>query len=348
MFSARALIRRSAIAALVAAGLPVLPARAQVALPPTSAPARPVAPPGPPTGEALSRSLLELKAARAAAARQFSPADPALKAMDQRIDALQQQILAHSGVAAPRNNAAAANASQANAAPMFPRIVTSMQDTLPARVPPPFTAPVANLLTAQADSPKDQIARAKLEQPLSSLRIDKMPLAKFVEGLEAATQCTIDVNWNALQAVGIDRNTEVTLHVDNATWHKALTTALNRAGGNNASLGYTVDDGSLVISTKEDLNSSRFQTVRLYDIRDFASFQALRQYPFGVAEQVRSDLVTSLTDTIKSAIAPDSWRDNGGTIGSIRELNGILIVNQSSENQLAIQQLLAQLHAMNW
>ena len=55
------------------------------------------------------------------------------------------------------------------------------------------------------------------------------------------------------------------------------------------------------------------------------------------------DLVTSITDTIKSTVSPDSWRDNGGTIGSIRELNGQLIVNQSVDNQIAVYNLLQQL-----
>jgi general secretion pathway protein D len=48
-------------------------------------------------------------------------------------------------------------------------------------------------------------------------------------------------------------------------------------------------------------------------------------------------------DTIQTIVAPDSWREKGGTIGSIRELNGQLIVNQTADNQTAVYNLLQQL-----
>jgi hypothetical protein len=49
-------------------------------------------------------------------------------------------------------------------------------------------------------------------------------------------------------------------------------------------------------------------------------------------------------DTIKSTVAPDSWREAGGSIGSIRELNGQLIINQTADNHIEVNRILQQLH----
>ncbi len=51
----------------------------------------------------------------------------------------------------------------------------------------------------------------------------------------------------------------------------------------------------------------------------------------------------NLLDMIESTVAPETWRDNGGKIGSIRELNGQLIVNQLPANHVEVMKLLQQL-----
>src|SRR5439155_2391569 len=53
--------------------------------------------------------------------------------------------------------------------------------------------------------------------------------------------------------------------------------------------------------------------------------------------------VEEITALITQTVAPDSWRDAGGTIGSVRELQGQLIVTQTPENQRLLQGLLEQL-----
>ena len=51
------------------------------------------------------------------------------------------------------------------------------------------------------------------------------------------------------------------------------------------------------------------------------------------------DIKKLITDTV----APDSWRDAGGTIGSIQELSGQLIVTQIADNHKKLQGVLEQL-----
>ncbi|HEX4795276.1 MAG TPA: hypothetical protein VH370_15885 [Humisphaera sp.] len=46
---------------------------------------------------------------------------------------------------------------------------------------------------------------------------------------------------------------------------------------------------------------------------------------------------------ILETVAPESWRDTGGTIGAIRMVHGMMVVSQTAENHQAIQTLLSQL-----
>src|SRR4051812_7480041 len=51
------------------------------------------------------------------------------------------------------------------------------------------------------------------------------------------------------------------------------------------------------------------------------------------------DIIHLITDTI----APDTWKDNGGTIGSMREFSGQLVVSQTAENHKLLADLFQQL-----
>ena len=82
--------------------------------------------------------------------------------------------------------------------------------------------------------------------------------------------------------------------------------------------------------------------MKVIDVRDLLQTDT-SAYPALVAMQLYQRRVNDLIDTIKSVVAPDTWKDSGGTVGSIRELNGQLIINQTMENQRAIVELLSQL-----
>ena len=106
---------------------------------------------------------------------------------------------------------------------------------------------------------------------------------------------------------------------------------------------------------------------RVYDIRDL--IMSLPEFPFtgtmgmpsdegttilpgGMEEngpttkptsQTRQDRVDSVIRLITETVAQDTWKDNGGMIGSIRELSGMMIVTQTAENHKLIASLLSQL-----
>jgi hypothetical protein len=61
--------------------------------------------------------------------------------------------------------------------------------------------------------------------------------------------------------------------------------------------------------------------------------------PISTAERVER-----IDRMLRDLVAPGTWRDEGGTLGSIRELGAILIVTQSKENLASVRDVLQRLH----
>lgn len=57
----------------------------------------------------------------------------------------------------------------------------------------------------------------------------------------------------------------------------------------------------------------------------------------------RQERVDEVVQLLKETIAPETWRENGGTIGAVREIGGQLIITQTQENHGHIGSLLGQL-----
>jgi general secretion pathway protein D len=221
----------------------------------------------------------------------------------------------------------------------------------------------------------DQATQQQLEKKLPELRFDAIGFSDVIDFLRDITGANIFVNWRALEAAGIDRNTPVTARLRDVRFSKALATILSDVGGGTVPLGYTIDEGVITISTDEDLSKNTL--TRVYDIRDLIievpefgnapTFNLQNQTGqtsggggggggggsslFGGAggaggeqqQRTRQQLVEEITKLITETVAPDSWRDAGGTVGSVRELQGQLIVTQTPENQRLLQGLLEQL-----
>ncbi len=117
-------------------------------------------------------------------------------------------------------------------------------------------------------SAANRVTRAKLEEPMKEITADNLGLEKVINHLHDSTGAVFDVNWKELATAGIKQDTPVTLDLRDIPLRKALTTILAEVGHGTANLAYTVDDGIIVISTRDDLTSAKYQVVRVYDIRD--------------------------------------------------------------------------------
>jgi general secretion pathway protein D len=216
----------------------------------------------------------------------------------------------------------------------------------------------------------DEQIFASLDKRVPELRFDSNAFSDVIDYLRDVTATNIYVNWRALEAAGIDKTTAVSIRLRDVKFSKALRTILDDVGGSNVKLGYTIDDGVITISTADDL--AKNTNTRVYDIRDLIidvpDFTNAPPFDLAQVTQVssgggggqslfqgnssgsgqntgptRADLVESIIKLIQDTVASDSWKDNGGAIGSIRELQGQLIVTQTPENQRALVGLLEKL-----
>ena len=68
--------------------------------------------------------------------------------------------------------------------------------------------------------------------------------------------------------------------------------------------------------------------------------------PEKVTNFTRSENVDMLIRLVQECVDSESWRDNGGQVGTIREFGGLLVVNQLPENQRQVERVLANLRKM--
>ncbi|MDB5328229.1 MAG: hypothetical protein JWM57_3798 [Phycisphaerales bacterium] len=236
-------------------------------------------------------------------------------------------------------------------------------------------------------SAADEAVNALLDKSLPEIRFEAVSLSDVIDFLRDTTQANIFVNWKALEAAGIDRNAPVSTRLRNVKLSKVLKTVLESVGGGaTVTLGYTVDEGVITISTTEDL--AKNVETRTYDIRDliiqipdFTDFPEISltansggsrtagggtgggggggggssQNLFGGAgggggggsqnqnTQTREELVDQITSLIRETIGVGTWKEDGGQLGSLRELGGQLIVTQTPEIHRQITSLLQKL-----
>lgn len=218
-------------------------------------------------------------------------------------------------------------------------------------------------------SQEDQQVAGALERKLPEINLNNVAFSDVVDFLRDVGQTNIFVNWRALEGAGIAKDTQVTARLRDVKFNKVLTTILNEVGGGTVRLGYTIDEGVITISTEEDLSAN--VVTRVYDIRDLIinipDFTEAPDFNLQQSAQVggggggsslfggggggggedeavtRTELVDQIIQLIQDTIASDSWKDNGGSVGSLRELQGQLIVTQTPENQRNLVRLLEQL-----
>lgn len=211
----------------------------------------------------------------------------------------------------------------------------------------------------------DQATTAQLERRLPEINLNNVAFSDAIEFLRDVSQANFYVEWRTLEEAGIAKDTLVTVRLRDVKLSKVLQTILQDVGG-VVRLGYTIDEGVITISTEEQLAAN--VVTRVYDIRDLIinipdfteapdfNLQAGGQGGGGGGQlfsggggdsedegPTRTELVDQIIQLIQDTIATDSWKDNGGPVGTLRELQGQLIVTQTPENQRQLVRLLEQL-----
>jgi hypothetical protein len=181
---------------------------------------------------------------------------------------------------------------------------------------------------------------------IAELDLSRTTLEDAFEVLRDKTHANIVVHWPALEDAGIERATPIRLRL----WDVGLGAALNillDSAEPVVPLAWSEDDGVITVSTEEDVHQTGIMTV--YDVRDLLDAIRPAPVPGGAppseTARTRGEAIDELTRLITECVDPETWRDAGGTTGSMRELGARLIITQSRENHKKIHDLLKQLRA---
>ena len=195
-------------------------------------------------------------------------------------------------------------------------------------------------------------AKAALERRIPEVKFDDANFADVVDFLRDTTKQNIFVNWRALEAAGIDRATPVGIRLADVPVGEALRFILDDVGGSTVELDYRVmPSGTLVVSTAEDLAKHRER--RVIDVSHVLASVApatpATQPAGGVAVAPASlpghptPQVERLMEVIVQSIEPDTWRGNGGSVGTITSFGDKLIITSTTTVLDEVEALLAEL-----
>jgi len=220
----------------------------------------------------------------------------------------------------------------------------------------------------------DNLLLGALEKPVP-VDFRHEPFDQVIERLADAHRLNIIVNWNDLQRAGVERTVPIDLSLPNdISLQRAITEVLEQAGAGLTKVGYDVAEGTIRIATRQTLDKDTFTAV--YDINDLlqeipifndspltdltqinqrTAAATLRDAPRPWSsdgdddddeeshDPERRSRVRTIMNLIQDTIAPDSWRDRGGSVGTINEINGQLVITQNSSAQRQIAALFGKL-----
>ena len=142
--------------------------------------------------------------------------------------------------------------------------------------------------------------RAALSRTLPSVDFTNVTLADALDFLRDLTGVNLHVNWKALEAAGIGRETPINLKLRSVPLRQVLSLVLSEAAG-SSDLTYYIDDGIIEITTKEQADNQMFTVV--YPVQDL-----LAEPPD--------------TDTPPSFVLSDGYSGQGGGSRSSGGRNG--------------------------
>lgn len=174
------------------------------------------------------------------------------------------------------------------------------------------------------DAKANKVALAQLDRQLPELQFDGVGFADVIDFLRDVSGVNIFVNWKALEAVKIDKNTPVSAKLRNVKFSKALNVILDSVGGGATKLGYTIDDNVITITAHEP--DTGVLISKTYNIKSLVNGDPAH--------------TQSLIRMITGSIDPSSWDGKPGGPAVAKGEEGMLVVVQTEKNQKAVANLL--------
>lgn len=187
--------------------------------------------------------------------------------------------------------------------------------------------------------------------------------------LQGFSGLTVDIDWESLDEIGVDEDTEITFQTSaNMPMRVLLESILDKASPDDFSrVDWAVKDGVLKIASEQALR--RDTTLVIYNITDLLleiedypdvpeiDLDSLLdqgegggggQSPFEdedeeEEEETEDEKIEELIGIIQENVDFEGWRDNGGETGTVQEYNGSLIITNTPKNHRQIVGLLSKL-----
>jgi len=214
--------------------------------------------------------------------------------------------------------------------------------------------------TPKAKASPSGDARRALNLVLPDVNLTGVTLNDSLEFLRDISNVNLHVNWPALEAAGVSKETPVNVRLRNVALRKVLGLVLNESSA-GVPLTYYIDDGVVEVTTREIADKQMITRVYpiedlILEVPDFIDAPDFNLQSSGSGGgrggggggggggnifgggggsggsgnggdkgTTRAERAQALIDLITTIVQPDIWQTNGGT-AQIRFFNGSLIV----------------------
>jgi hypothetical protein len=191
--------------------------------------------------------------------------------------------------------------------------------------------------------------QAEMEQlmrrPVASLHCST--LGQAADQIGQQVHMPIELDTEHLRSYGVTRDSSVYLSLSNVDLQTALDCVLKQAWDRVDFLVARGDGDHIVITTSEAAASC----TRFYDVSDILNSDPVPEDPpstytgglFTSGVDGKNVIADQLTRAIVNNVSFETWRDNGGTVGSMSMVNDYLIVTDTPEVQTQLAEFLDQL-----
>jgi hypothetical protein len=193
----------------------------------------------------------------------------------------------------------------------------------------------------------------KLDRILPAVDFDGIKLEQVLTDLMHQSDLNLVVLWTQINDDPVKKDVPVTMHLKNVSVATALDTVLS-LGDPKHQLAWNEHGGVVTVATENSLDKSQL-VVRMYDVKHIlqanlhpVSPQLLswsntgqnllpqQSQPYTQEELQLDEIKKLITDNVSS----ESWKDNGGDVGSISSFGDLLIITQSEQAQQKIEAFL--------
>jgi len=187
----------------------------------------------------------------------------------------------------------------------------------------------------------DRVVRKQFAAKIPKLDFDDVEFRQAMETLLEISEIDLYVNWHSFAQNEAKESRKVSVHLKNVTLREAISAVFDSANkGGGPPTNYIVEGGAMWIAPEAKLR--RLSVIRIYDARIIIA----RKMKSGNAGGKRRDkAIEGITALIRKTIDPDTWLDEGGELGAIYEIGGLLVVVQTRDNHESLAELISKLRA---